>query len=154
MVKVMKLTKLKAKGLQVLPVTSVLSNSGKIHTLQPVMAIAKPDIETYGIKDTLKSVKLIAAIANAVFVVAAGGWMKLGIFSIIFSIIPIVPKLFSAISGIGNVVNELNDLSPNEKEELIEAVKNELMFSEDVEGVVGIALDIIYKIKLLAGVFK
>jgi len=144
---------LKIKGIEPLPAQTILDKSGNIVQMHPVVMVPKPRIDLFGIDDTLQAVDLIASIANAVFkVVASGG--TVGWFFFVPEGIKILWKVIPAISGIGNVVHELEDLSPEEEKELLDAVKDKLLFKDDVKAIVSMALDILFKIKLLAGVFK
>jgi len=144
---------LKIKGAEKLPIESLLNANGRILQLQPVVAITKP-APGRGVKETLEAVSFIAAIANMVFSLIAKGWTGLGWITIVWNIIPLVSKAIPAVQGLNDVPQELDDLSPEEKEEVLEALKKHLLFSDDVEAVVDVALDIIYRVKTLIGVFK
>lgn len=148
-----RMEEIKAMGPMKLPTTSILDYNGKILKLQPIIVPPKVQINLYGIEDTLKAVDLIAAISNALFRVSLQGW-RINWFTGITVAIPIMWKLIPALDGIGNVPNELDDLNDREKDALLNAVKAKLTFSDDAESIIGMSLDILYKFKLLTGLFK
>jgi len=53
-----------------------------------------------------------------------------------------IPKLFSAVKGIDEVPAQLADMTEEEKQQVIEAVQDELDLDEDVEAIVTRALSI------------
>jgi hypothetical protein len=131
-----------------------LHNSrGKGIVLKRVRQIPKPQIDIVGITDTVQAIKFVAKVTNSVYRIALGGWV-IGPIGIALALIPIIPSAISGLGGISNCINEIEDLTPKEKDKLIEAVKDHLTFTDDVENVIEIALDVLYKIKTLAGSFK
>lgn len=148
-------TELKHKNVQKIPTTSLLTSSGRLRVLQPVVAIPKPKVANiYGTKETIEAIKLIAAITNILFSIGIKGWTGIGWVTIVWNVWPVIKTIIPGLSGIGSVVDEIEDLDPMEKQELIDAIKEELAFTDNVEDVIAVALDIIYKLKNLAGVFK
>jgi hypothetical protein len=142
---------LKAKGAERIPVISVLDMKGHLHRMQPVTVVPKPPVGT-GTQETMEAIEFIAGVANMIynFVTQPGiGWFK-----IVWNVIPLVKKAIPAIKGLSLIPQELDDLTIQEKSEVLEAVAEHLEFSNDVEAIVNIALDIIYRVKMLAGVFK
>jgi len=144
---------LKAKGAEKLPVESLLNTKGRVLQFQPVAIIAKPKMGQ-GVTETLEAVQFIAAVANMIFSFVAKGWTGLGWISIAWNVVPLVTKAIPAIRGLSLIPQELDDLTNEEKEEVLTAIKEHLLFSDDVEAIVDTALDIIYRVKILAGVFK
>jgi len=136
-----------------LPHKSFLMSNGKLIKLKPVALPDRPVLNLVGIKETSEAIDLIATIANTIAVIALTGW-NIGLLGGITKSIPIFFKLIPAVKGIGNVITELEDLTPDEKQELIDLVQDKLLFKEDVEAIITMALDILYKLKVLAGVFK
>ena len=148
---IMDVSELKAKAMDVIPIVHVLDMKGQLHRMQPVAVIAKPKVGQ-GVQETLEAVEFIAGVANMIygFIAKPGiGWIK-----IVWNVIPLVKKAIPAIKGLSLIPQELDDLTIQEKSEVLSAISEHLEFSNDVEAVVNIALYIIYRVNLLAGVFK
>ncbi len=116
-------TKLKAKGLEKIPVASLLDKKGQLLQMQPVTVVSMPKPGT-GIKETIEAVEFIAAVTNVIYGFVIKGFTSLGWIAIVWSLIPLARKAVPAIKGIGNIPSELNDLTAEEKNEVLEALKD------------------------------
>lgn len=136
-----------SKGLETIPSKKKENNL----EMEKVKMPSKPRIP-YGIEETIDVVEFLTSSANAVQeAMSDDGKITLKDYPKFFT--P-VTKIFPALTGIGQVPKELGDLQPEEKEQLVELIKNELGLSGDVEAIVAKALDIAYEIKQLADLIK
>ena len=106
-----------------------------------------------GINETTDLVMFLARLTNVLSSVIKSNPIGIG-WTITVNAIPLVTGLVNAVDGISNVPAELEDLDEKEKDKIVNAIKDKLNFSEDVEGVISIAFNIAYGIKKLIGVFK
>ena len=113
--------------------------------LEEKSGIDKPVLAA-GIDETKDVILFICALANAIKKSMDDGEVTLG-DAMHFT--PILMKIFPALNAIKLVPSELNDLQPEEKEQLINLIKDELDFNTDVEEVIDEALDIVWSIKNL-----
>jgi hypothetical protein len=105
----------------------------------------KPELNMYSIEETKDAVKAICAIGNGVAAALADdGKITIGDFP---KFIGPLMKLPAAITGIGEVPKELNDLTAEEKDEIIQIVKDELEVELKAEEITTRILNIIYEIK-------
>ena len=113
--------------------------------IKPTNPITKPELNVYTIEETKDAVKALCALGNAINAsLADDGKISFGDYP---KFIGPVLALPAAISGIGDVPKELADLAPEEKEELVQLVKDELELGEKSEAVTEKILNIIYQIK-------
>ena len=118
--------------------------------LATVTVPIKPGVEV-PITDLLEMVEFVAVIANVV-----GGFILTGgnIIGGIISFVPVVPKAIKAISGFSRIPDEIKFMTSKQKDRLISALKDKLTFSDRVEEIIGVSLDIAFGIKRLISVFK
>lgn len=118
----------------------------KAETLKQYPTI-KPELNMYGIEQTKDAVIAVCALGNAISESLQDDG-KIGLGDLPKFINPVV-KLPAAISGIGEVPKELDDLMPEEKQELVELVQEELELGEKSEEVTTRILNIVYELKSL-----
>lgn len=140
-----------ARGPELLPKKPIAERiredieSGKIK-------LEKVNMSLYGTKETTEMVLALANFANAVSLsLADDGKITLADLP---RLILIAPKFITAVSGVGEIPKELTDLDPVEKEALIETVKQELEFTENVEAIVEQALIVAFAILQLIKLFE
>ena len=131
--------------------TSTLT-SGIPITLKTVDYVDKPILhisEKASITETLDVIEFMATLINSVYLMLTFGWIR-GITNAV----KLLWKLPKAIDGIKKLPQEIVDIDEDEKNQIIELVKDRLVFAEDVEAVISTILDVIYKIKMLTGLFR
>lgn len=134
-----------------LPIQSIISK-GRVLELKTVDFIEKPILfpaSKATVKETLEVVDFIAGLANTIYAFITFGWIR-GLTHSVKTIF----LLPNAIGGLSNLPEELSDIDELEKEEILKQVRSKLTFSEDVEAVVVLAIDIAHKLKILVGLFK
>jgi hypothetical protein len=117
------------------------------------ITITKPELNMiYGIEELKDCVKAICGLGNGISAALADdGKITIGDY---YKFIGPLIKLPAAITGISEVPKELADLTEQEKDEIIELVKNELEVGERAEEVATRILSIIYEIKSFVDFIK
>jgi len=128
----------KAKGLDGIRTEEDLINRAKNYKMERIV------MGQFGIEQTADCVVAIASLSNAISAALEDGKINISDLPLLLS--PAM-KMPAAFSGISEVPKELNELDPEEKNQLLVLVSEELDFPEDIEEVVTKALIIISDIK-------
>jgi len=140
-----------ARPMMTMSHTGTLS-SGTLVTLKTVDFVEKPTLhvsEKASIVETMEVVELVITLVNTIYLMTT-----LGLIRGLTSAVSLLWKLPKAIEGINKLPQEIVDIDEDEKNQLITLIKDRLVFADDVESVISMILDIIFKIKLLTGLFR
>ena len=118
--------------------------------LKTVKVPLQPKVEV-PITDLVEVVEFVSAIATTIGVTTLSGG---NLIVLVYNFIKIIPKAYRAIDVFSNIPTVVTHMTPKQQRDLIKAVKDELEFSEDVEEIIGTALNIAFSLKGLTSLFK
>jgi len=137
--------KVEPKPLEYIPLNTKLPKE-----LKEVMVILKPGV-SMPLSELTELVDFAVALANAIAKFTLGG---ANIISGAFAFIPVVPKAVKAVIGLDKIPAEVKYMTPKQKQELVDSIQAQLMFTDTVKKTVGWALDIVFAIKSLISTLK